>query len=176
MIYFILVIISFIIFITISNNLNKLIIKIDESISGIDIALTKRYDTLVKMVEVVKGYSKYEKETLSQIIQIRSDLSIEEKQKASYQMNSELKRVNVLVEGYPQLKANENYLYLQKVILDNEENLQAARRIYNSNVSIYNQKIDTFPINIVAAIKKYKKRDFFEADVEKSENITMDFV
>lgn len=155
-----------------SNKFHKYIIKIDEASSGIDIALTKRYDGLTQMIEVVKGYSKYEKETLLEIIKLRQNMTIKEKTEVNHSMNKGFKKINAVVENYPDLKASENYKTLQQSIIDIEEHLQAARRLYNSNVSIYNQSIISFPSSIIAKCKGLKKKDFFET--EEKENIKIE--
>ena len=157
-------------YISTHNKFIRSITKIDESLSGIDVALAKRYDILTKMVEVVKGYSKHEKETLIEVIKLRKDMSLSEKYNVNKKMNEAFEKLNVVVENYPDLKASENYKTLQLAIVDVEEHLQAARRLYNSNVSLYNQLLLSFPSNIVANNMKMKKREFFEAnDIEKEE-------
>ena len=153
------------------NKLNRAIIKIDEANSGIDVAITKRYDVLTKMVEVVKSYAKHEKETLFEVIKLRDNMTLEEKNKVNQLMNKAIEKINVVAESYPELKSSENFKTLQESILDVEEHLQAARRLFNSNVSIYNQLIVTFPNSIVASIRGLIKRDFFEADDEKKEDV-----
>ena len=174
---YILIIITIIILIFIiwciitSNKLNRAVIKIDESLSGIDVALTKRYDVLTEMTKVVKEYAKHEKETIFETINLRNEMSIKEKNKANNIMDENFKKINVIVENYPELKANENYKILQKAIIDVEEHLQAARRLYNSNVSTYNQLIFTFPTNTIAKSKGMTKKDFFMADEIKKENV-----
>lgn len=157
------------------NKLNRTIIKIDEANSGIDIALTKRYDILTKMIETVKGYTKHEKETLFEIINLRKDMTLDEKNKENAKMSHNLEKINLVVENYPDLKANENYKILQQSIIDVEEHLQAARRMYNSNVSIFNQMIVTFPTNLIANSKGMVKKDFFEADERKKQNVKINF-
>ena len=158
-----------------SNKLNKAIVKIDESTSDIDVALTKRYDVLVKMIETVKGYVKHEKETLIEVVKYRNDMTIQEKNEANHQMSEGLKKLNILAESYPDLKASENFQTLQKTILDVEEHLQASRRVYNANVSYFNQLIVTFPISIVAGIKHCVKKDFFVAEETKKEDVKIEF-
>lgn len=151
------------------NKLNKLLIKIDESFSGIDVALSKRYNALTQMIEVVKSYAKHEKEILFGVVKLRNDMSLKEKIEANHVMNENFEKINAIVENYPELKASENYGTLQKTIVDVEEHLQAARRFYNSNVSLYNQQIISFPSSIVAKNKGMVKKDFFEADeIQKS--------
>ncbi len=158
-------------YISVSNNLNRALVKIDEANSGIDVALTKRYDVLTKMIDVVKAYSKHEKETLFEVIKMRNNMTMEEKNEANNKMTHNFEQIRLLVENYPELKASENYKTLQLSIADVEEHLQAARRMYNSNVSIFNQTIVTFPNSIVASMKGLTKKDFFEADEVKKEDV-----
>ena len=161
-------------FVSTSNSLNKSIVKIEEANSGIDVALTKRYDTLTKMIEVVKSYAKHEKDTIFEVINLRKGMTTSEQVEANNKMNSALERIYAIAENYPELKSSENYNTLQKSIADTEEHLQAARRMYNSNVSIFNQKLVTFPTSIIANMKKLAKRDFFEAEETKKEDVKID--
>ena len=156
-------------YITTLNKLNTLLIKIDESFSGIDVALSKRYNALTQMIEVVKAYAKHEKEILFEVVELRNNMSLKEKVEANYIMDENFEKINAIVENYPELKASRNYMTLQKTIVDVEEHLQAARRFYNSNVSLYNQQIVSFPSSIVSKNKGMVKKDFFEADeIQKS--------
>ena len=161
--------------IVMSNNLNKALVKIDEADSGIDVALTKRYDVLTKMIETVKGYAKHEKEVLFDVVKIRKGMTIEEKNEANKQMDETLSKINVLAENYPDLKASENFKTLQDSITDVEEHLQAARRLYNANISSYNQMIVTFPISIIAGTKGLSKREFFVAEEHKKQDVEIKF-
>lgn len=171
----IVLLIAFIIwYISVSNRLNRAIIKIDEANSGIDVALTKRYDVLTKMMNVVKDYARHEKEILFEIVKLRNNMSIEEKSEANDKMNHNLDQIKLLAENYPELRSSENYKTLQQAISDVEEHLQAARRMYNSNVSILNQSIVTFPDKIVAGMKGITKRDFFEAEESKRQDVDID--
>lgn len=154
-----------------SNKLNRSVVKIEEALSGIDVALTKRYDVLTKMTEVVKSYAKHEKETLFEVIKLRKDMSIEERNDANRAMNENFRKINVVAESYPELKSSENYKTLQQSIADVEEHLQAARRLYNSNVSFYNQLLVSFPTSSIAKNKGMTKKEFFEADEVKKEDI-----
>ena len=172
LILFAVVVISIIVM---SNNLNKALVKIDEADSGIDVALTKRYDVLTKMIETVKGYAKHEKEVLFDVVKIRKGMTIEEKNEANKQMDETLSRINVLAENYPDLKASENFKTLQDSITDVEEHLQAARRLYNANISSYNQMIVTFPISIIAGTKGLTKREFFVAEEHKKQDVEIKF-
>ena len=157
-----------------SNRFNRLGIRIEESTSGIDVALTKRYDVLTKMIEVVKGYTKHEKEVFFKVAELRNNMTIKEKSDVNASMNDDFDKIRVLAEDYPELKASENFRTLQKAIVDVEEHLQAARRLYNSNVSAYNELLLSFPSNIVAGVKGLKKKDFFAAKEEEKNNVNVD--
>ena len=169
----IIVLILFICYISTLNKIKRLFIKVNESLSGIDIALTKRYDVLTKMVEVVKGYAKHEKEVLIKVIELREKMSVSELRDANKSMNENFNYVNVLVENYPEIKADEHFRILQKSIVDVEEHLQASRRIYNANVSRYNQVVLSFPSSIIAKINNYSELEFFEANDEAKENVNI---
>ncbi len=174
--YIILIIVGIILLIIICNYINtlnslkKLSLKVDEALSGIDVALSKRYNVLSKMMETVKGYTKYEKEVLFKTIEMRSNMNLSELKNAKNDMDENINQINMIIEKYPDLKANENFLALQKAIIDAEEHLQAARRLYNSNTSLYNEKVITFPSLIVAKIHHFKQIEYFEIE-EKEKNI-----
>lgn len=160
------------------NKIRKLGVKVDESESGIDVALTKRFDLLTKEVAVVKGYAKHELETLEKVISMRQPAkgsSMKEKAEFSDEMTKVFDSINVVRESYPELKANQNFLMLQNQVFDVEEQLQASRRLYNSNVTTFNQTIITFPNSIVANKIGATKRDFFEAEVSKREDVKIEF-
>ena len=161
-------------YISVLNKLNRSVVKIDESLSGIDVALTKRYDVLTKMMEVAKSYAKHEKEILFDVIKLRKGMSMEERNDANRVMDENMRKINVVAENYPELKSSENYKTLQQSIADVEEHLQAARRLYNSNVSLYNQLLVSFPTSSIAKNKGMTKKDFFEADEIKKEDVKID--
>ena len=155
-------------------------VKVEEANSGIDVALTKRYDLLTKALASVKGYAKHEAETLSKVIGMRTgninELSLDEKSKLNAELSEVQRGINVVVEQYPQLKADTQFTLLQNQTADCEEQLQAARRVYNSNVSIFNQKRVTFPDSIVAKrIGFTQDLEFFKADEEKRQDVKFEF-
>ena len=160
--------------ISVSNGLNRALVKIEEASSDIDVSLTKRYDVLTKMVDVVKSYARYEKDTVFQTIQLRKNMSIQEKNEANRLMGESFARINALAENYPELKASANYNPLQKAIADVEEHLQASRRLYNANVSRFNQMIAPFPTSIVAGARGLGKQEFFSAEEHKRQDVRMD--
>ncbi len=150
-------------------------LKVKEALSGIDVALTKRYDVLTKMVDVVKGYQKHERELLTEVISLRMGMSMQERNAANAQMNALADKLNVFVENYPELKASANFAELQKAILDVEEHLQAARRMYNANVTSYNAKLVMFPSSVVAGAMGATPEEFFAAEEAKRADVKMDF-
>lgn len=163
--------VMFIWYVIIKNKFNQTIIKIDEASSGIDIALTKRYDVLTELISVVKNHMKYEKDTLFEIVNLRQGMSIEELNVENSKMNKNMEKINILVENYPNLKTSESFQILQKSIIEVEEHLQASRRMYNSNVSIYNQMLVTIPSCFVASLLGLKEKNFFVADEIKKNNL-----
>ncbi len=162
-------------YISTSNALNRAVVKIDEANSGIDVALTKRYDVLTKMLETVKCYAKHEKETIVESINLRKGMTLPEKTEINNKMTDAFTKLNVVAENYPDLKASENFKALQLSIADVEEHLQAARRLYNANVSTFNQMIVTFPTSIIANSKGLTKKDFFEVEENKKQDVEIKF-
>lgn len=161
-----------------SNKFKRMGVKIDEAESGIDVALTKRFDLLTKALATVKGYAKHESETLEKVIKMRtpaSNASLAEKQEFANATGQALNSINVVAEQYPQLKADTQFTSLQHHISDVEEQLQAARRLYNANVSAYNQAIIVFPGSLVANSMHLTKREFFEAEEAKKADVKIEF-
>lgn len=169
------VIIFVIWYIGVMNKIKTLALKVREGESGIDVALTKRYDTLTKMLDVVKGYKEHEQSILTKLVELRSGMTMSEKSIASKNMDDVTKEIKILAESYPELKSSNNFISLQNAIADVEEHLQAARRLYNANVNAYNQKIVVFPSSIVAANMKAVEKPYFEAESEKRQDVSMKF-
>ncbi len=166
-------------FIGVMNKLRQLELKVQEAESGIDVALTKRFDMLKKMLETTKGYAKHEAETLEKVVKWRSGVpdnaTLKEKQEFQEQMNRVAQGINVVVEKYPDLKANTVFMELQKSITNAEEHLQAARRLYNANVTKINHIIVTFPQSIVANKINMEKKPYFEAEENKRQDVEFNF-
>ena len=169
------VLLLLIVYIAIGNKLSRAQVKIDEAESGIDVALTKRYDVLTKQLDIVKGYAKHESETIEKVIELRRGMPMAEKAAAAAAMNDLQSRINVVAEAYPELRSSENFRTLQASVNDTEEHLQAARRAYNSNVSMYNQMLVAFPSSVVANARHLTRREFFEAEAAKRADVKMDF-
>lgn len=157
------------------NNLRTLCVKIDEAESGIDVALAKRCDVLNKMLDICKGYMKHEKETLFEVIKMRQGMSVDEKAEFNGRLDEAQKQINITAEAYPELRSSDTFVMLQKSVLDVEEHLQAARRVYNSAVSRYNQQIVMFPASIVANGAHMSSRSFFTASETQREDVKMQF-
>ncbi len=166
-------------YIGVMNQLRQLEVKVNEALSGIDVALTKRFDALTKMLDTTKGYAKHEAETLEKVIKWRSGIpanaTLKEKQEFSDSLSQVAAGLNVVVERYPELKADAMFGKLQDAIMDIEEHLQAARRLYNSNVTEINRIIVTFPQSIVAKAINMQKKEFFEAEAAKRQDVKMNF-
>lgn len=135
--------------------LGGIFLKIRESDSDIGVALTKRYDTLTKMLDATKGYAKHEAELLAEIVKLCKGMSMGERGEAKRRMDELAGRINVLAEAYPDLKASENFRQLQFSIVEVEEHLQAARRIYNMNVSQFNRLLVSWPSSMVGSIHRH---------------------
>ncbi|NLB61122.1 MAG: LemA family protein [Clostridiales bacterium] len=157
------------------NSLNHAVVKIDEAKSGIDVALTKRFDSLTKLLDVTKGFAEHEARVISESVKFRKGMSVPQMTEAASQMSDAFTRINALAEAYPQLTSAPVFGNLQREIVDVEEHLQAARRLYNSNVSSYNMMIVTFPTSIVANGRGMTKREFFEAEAAKRSDVKMQF-
>ena len=139
-----------------------------EAWADIDVQLKRRYDLIPNLVNTVKGYAKHEKETFATVTSMRTKaMSAEgavEQGKAENMLTGALKTLFAVSENYPDLKANQNFLELQRELSDTENKIQAARRFYNGNVRDLATALESFPQNIVGNFFKFKKQDFFELD------------
>ena len=171
----IIIIVGAVWWIVISNDFNRKAVKIDEGLSGVEVALTKRYDMLTKLLDVVKGYAEHEKTLFSQVTEMRSGMSFKELNKAIGETDAMAGRLFAVAEGYPELRAADVFRELQSGIRDAEEHLQASRRLYNTNVTAFNSAIVVFPASIVAKSKRLEKREFFVAEENKREDVAMKF-
>jgi LemA protein len=171
----VLVVVILIWWITVMNRFRRLSVKINEAESGIDVALTKRFDALTKMSDTVKSYVNYEKSTLLEVVRLRAGMSMPERSEANRIMDEVAKQINILAEQYPALQSSQNLKQLQLAVMDVEEHLQAARRAYNANVSAFNQAIVVFPSSIVAGALNYSARLFFEGESAKRQDVNVSF-
>lgn len=156
------------------NRIKTLSNKVKQSKSSIDVYLTQRFDLIPNLVDCVKGYSRYEKELVESITKLRSEYNNSKDLKTGSKLNKKFNDIMLLEEKYPDLKANNNFLDLQKNISKMESQLQAVRRLYNSDVTMYNNSITTFPGNIFASIFNFKEEPLFEIDELKKVKIDVD--
>ncbi len=161
-------------FVATMNRFRVLQVKINEALSGIDVALTKRFDVLTKMWDLAKKYMEYEQSTLERVVKLRqgAKATVSDQVELNNGLNEMASQLNVVLEQYPELRATENMQELQRSVRDVEEHLQAARRLYNANVSTYNQSIVVFPSSLVASATQAKPSAFFEADETKRRDVT----
>lgn len=137
-----------------------------EAWSGIDVQLKRRHDLLPKLVEVVKAYGRYEQATLEQITGARAAAgSGAERREAENGLSRGLRQLFALAEAYPELKANQGYLDLQRQVSDTEEQIQYARRYYNGTVRELNVLVESFPSNLVARWFGFRTMEFFEIEL-----------
>lgn len=161
------------------NGLIRLKNRADEAWSDIDVQLKRRHDLIPNLINTVKGYASHEKEVFEKVTEARANAisagSAEDKAKAENMLSGALKSLFAVAEAYPDLKANQNFLELQRELTDTEDKIQAARRFYNGNVRDFNTKIEVFPTNIFAGMLHFARREFFEADAAEKENVKVEF-
>lgn len=146
--------------------------KVRHSKSSIDIYLNQRFDLIPNLVETTKACANFEKETIEKIVSIRNEYLKNKNRnlKESSYYNREFNNFLGTIEDTPELKSTQNFLNLQKTLIKIESQLQAARRIYNGDVTLYNTKITTFPGNLIANIFDFKEEELFEIDEYKKQN------
>ncbi len=165
------------------NSLIRLKNRVDEAWSDIDVQLKRRYDLIPNLIETVKGYATHERETLEKVTEARTNAmkaqeggDAKAQAEAENMLSSTLKSIFALSENYPDLKANQNFLELQKELSDTENKIQASRRFYNGNVRDFNTKLEVFPTNIIGNMLGFKSREYFEIEDEKErENVKVKF-
>lgn len=148
---------------------------VKEAFSTMDIYLKKRWDLIPNLIEVVKGYSKYENETLTKITSLRSfsydELTMDNKININEELSKCLSNIFAVSENYPELKANELYANLSNNLISIEDEIANSRKYYNGTVRNFNNKIQMFPNNILAKLFSFKEFKMFEANAEEKNNI-----
>ena len=154
--------------IAVYNKFIRLRTRAKEAWADIDVQLKRRYDLIPNLINTVKGYAAHESQTFEKVTEARtkamSAQGVEEHAEAENMLTGALKSVFALSENYPDLKANENFLELQRELSDTENKIQASRRFYNTNVRDLNIGIESFPGNLIAGIFKFNKEEFFEIE------------
>lgn len=161
------------------NGLVRLKNRVDEAESDIDVQLKRRHDLIPNLVNTVKGYASHEKELFEKVTEARANAmnagSMHDKSEAENMLSGTLKSLFAVAEAYPDLKANQNFLELQRELTDTEDKIMASRRFYNGNVRDFNTKLEVFPTNMMASSLGFNKREFFEAEEGEKENVKVEF-
>ena len=152
--------------------------QVENAFASIDAMLKKRYDLIPNLVATVKQYAAHESDTLTEITELRAkaisgNLSSDEQVEINNQISKAMGGIMVAVENYPDLKANENFLQLQRSLNEIEEQISAARRAFNASVTDYNNAIEMFPSNLVAGMMNYTRRQLFEIPDDERENVNL---
>lgn len=181
MIWIILIIAVIIIaIISMYNSLVSSRIKIDNAWSQIDVQLQRRFDLIPNFVETVKGYTSHESETFEKIAKLRTSWAnagtIPEKAELDNQLSGALKTIMAVSENYPELKANQNFSELSEELRNTENKISFSRQFYNDTVTIYNEKLQIFPSNIIANMFNFKPRELFKTENDEvRKNVKVDF-
>ncbi len=149
--------------------------QVREAWSDIDVQLKRRYNLIPNLIETVKGYASHERQAFESVTQARAEAlgaqTPADKAQAENALTSTLKSLFAVAEAYPDLKANANFLELQRELADTENKIQAARRFYNSTVRDYNTDVQSMPKNIIAALFSFKAEEFFELEDEAARSV-----
>lgn len=157
---------------------NNLVIKknaVKQSRSSINVYLLQRFSLIPNLVECVKGYTKHEKEIFENITKLRTEYEQTKQLEKASELNTQINNLLLISENYPNLKSSENFLNLQKNLSKIEDQLQAARRLYNTDVTNYNTSLEKFPNNIIATLFHFKKEELFNpsSDAPQRMNIKL---
>lgn len=174
------VVVLLIVYVIISyNGFIKLKNTVKEAFSTMDVYMKKRYDLIPNLVETVKGYAKHERETLEKVIEARNmamtSNTIEEKQTNENMLTGTLRSLFALSESYPDLKADSQFLDLQRQLQKVEEDIANSRKYYNAVVKYFNTKVESFPSNLIASIFKFVNQPYFAIDEIERENVKVTF-
>lgn len=172
----VIVVVGNLMFISMYNSLVKLRNQVKNEWSQIDVQLKRRHDLIPNLIETVKGYMHHERETLENITKARSQAveadSISDKAKTEGELTRALGKFNLVVENYPDLKANQNFLALQEELTSTENKISVTRQTYNDQVLLYNNKIQTFPTNMMAGMFNFKEETFFEVEDKSDREVS----
>jgi len=161
------------------NGLITMSTQIDEAWSQIDVQLKRRMDLIPNLVASVKGYAKHEKSVFENVTKARTALmkadTPEQMAKANDALSGALKSLFAVAENYPQLRANENFMQLQKELGDTEDKVAYSRQYYNSTVMDYNVKVKVFPNVLLAGAFGFKEKPFFKTDEEERKAVKVEF-
>lgn len=150
--------------------------EVDNAFGGMDVQLKKRYDLIPNLVATVKQYATHEKDLLTKVTEMRAQatsgkLSNDEKVALDNQISAGMKSIMVAVEGYPDLKASDNFINLQRTLNEVESQISAARRTFNAVITLYNNGIQTFPQNIIAGMMNMQRKEVFVIPETERQNV-----
>jgi len=162
------------------NNLTKAKLKVNNAWSQIDIQLQRRFDLIPNFVEIVKGYASHESETFEKIAELRTSWAnaktVSEKANIDGELSTALKTIMAVSERYPELKANTNFSELSEELRNTENKISFSRQFYNDTVTMYNEKVQLFPSNIIAGIFGFKESELFKPSSDEARNnVKIDF-
>jgi LemA protein len=172
----------FLLFVGMYNSLIRLKNNVKKSFSGIDVQLKRRTDLIPNLINTVKGYASHEKELLESLTKARTSIingsasgNVNAMAEGENMLSGALKSIFAVAENYPDLKANQNFLELQESLEETEDQIAAARRIYNENVNYLNTKIEVFPSNIIAGIFGFQQADLYTITESDRKNVEVKF-
>jgi LemA protein len=175
----VLVVLLILVFILSYNGLVRLRNRIDNAWSQIDVQLKRRYDLIPNLVNTVKGYAAHEREVFESVTQARANAinaqGPAQQADAENVLSGALKSLFAVAEAYPDLKANQNFLSLQEELTSTEDRVAYARQFYNDSVLSYNNKLQTFPRNVIAGMFNFEKREYFEGEPEATGPVRVEF-
>lgn len=178
----IILVVVFLLFVGMYNSLIKLKNNVKKSFSGIDVQLKRRTDLIPNLINMVKGYASHEKELLESLTKARTSIingsasgNINAMAEGENMLSGALKSIFAVAENYPDLKANQNFLELQESLEETEDQIAAARRIYNENVNYLNTKIEVFPSNVIAGMFGLQQADLYTITESDRKNVEVKF-
>ncbi len=151
----------------------------EEAWSDIEVQLKRRYDLIPNLVSTVKGYAKHEDSVFTKVTEARTAAmganTMKDHVNAENMLTQSLKSLFAVAEAYPQLKASDNFVHLQRELVDAEDKISSARRFYNGNTRDFNTKLQVFPTNMVGSMLGFKKFEFYDAPAEAEQSVKVEF-
>ncbi len=174
------IVVLIVIVIAIYNSLQTEKNNVEKAWSQIDVELQRRFDLIPNLIETVKGYMEHEKEILTKVTDLRSSWAsaqtVSDKSKLNGELSNSLKSIMAIAENYPDLKASQNFLDLQRELAKTENQISNTRQAYNAAVTSYNTKLEIIPSNIVGGLFGFKQRELFNVESEEvRKNVKVDF-
>jgi len=172
-----LLVVLFLLIIGLYNSLVRRKNDVEKAFASVDVMLKKRYDLIPNLVETVKSYMKHEKSLLTELTTLRTqavsgEMGEDERIALENKITKGISGIMVAVENYPDLKASQNFLQLQAAWNEAEEQISASRRAFNAAVTTFNNKVETFPSNVMAGMMGYKRRTLFEIPEVERQNVS----